>query len=94
MGPRVADATATAAHTWSPSRLLPARPPLPSLARLPWVSLPSPGIRPNGIPMRKTSRRSGEAQTRGQHTGSPLEEVACGEAPGASAEEAQASRSL
>lgn len=87
-------ADATGAHTWSPCRLLPARPPLPSLARLPWVSLPSPGTRPSGNPMRKTSWRSGEAQTRGQCVGSPLEEVACGEEPGASAEEAQGSQSL
>lgn len=58
--PRVADAN-TAAHTWSPSRLLPARPPLPTLARLPWTGPPSPSPRPCGAPTRTTCRKSGEA---------------------------------
>lgn len=46
-----------------PSRLLPARPPLPTLARLPWTGPPSPGPRPCGAPTRTTCRKSGEAQT-------------------------------
>lgn len=46
-----------------PSRLLPARPPLPTLARLPWTGPPSPGPRPCGAPTRTTCRKSGEAHT-------------------------------
>lgn len=58
--PRVADAAA--AHTWSPCCLLPVRPPLPTLAHLPWTGPPSPGPGPCGAPTRTTSRKSGEAQ--------------------------------
>lgn len=60
--PRVADATT--AHTWppEPSRLLPARPPLPSLTGPPWTGPPSPGSLRCGTRMKTTSRNSGEAR--------------------------------
>lgn len=80
--PCVVDATAT--HTCSLCHLLPARPPLPTLALLPWMSLPSPGTRLRGTPMRKTSRRSGEAQT-WAHASSAPGGGGLGEEPGASA---------
>lgn len=57
-------------------RRLPARPPLPALTRrLPWTGPRSPGSRPCGTALR-TSRTSGEAQSRARARRSPLHPAA------------------
>lgn len=63
-------------------RRLPARPPLPALTRrLPWTGPRSPGSRPCGTDLR-TSRTSGEAQSRVGARRSPLHPAAWRRWPG------------